>query len=658
VLNEVGKRIEWAMNARAPYEREWLQALNYYVGKQWGEVVAAIDNPVVVNRFWPLVNAALPSLFFQNPRIYVQPLRKWAKHVTPWGEEVKLDLEANANSAEAATDALWRNQELKYEVRSAIVDAMIFSFGYIKVGYSSPKGVPREDEIKSQIRPEAFTMAQEAIPGITQEDFLRLSGKGELLDFDTNIRPGHPFGQRIDPLTVWWDPKADKTRNARFVIHAWDAQLRTLKADPLFSNLEGLDPEDIDNEGDLDDSFKIPGMRSNMSHPPDLEAQATDPVKSVRVYEYYDKERQEVYWLVRQPARQGREYLSGWRCIRRSYKWPFEHIPDFPIIALGLNFVPNRLYPLTGIQQWISQQRELNILRTVQLEHARRENRKILMEQDAMQPDQKEILRNPAIYGIVEVNPGKLDSIRAMDSGSMNYDLLRMEQSIEADIQRNTGFLGSPTAQGQAQPHRISATESSQIGSAIGTLSEDQLGLVSDFAGKVSKFQFLIFRQFWSESEMMQRVNATDGKEWVPVTPDTLMGDFDFRVEVGSTQRLSAEVRQKRAIELMTLVTNPIVVQLFGPKLVQKVLEWVFRAFDIAFPEALFSGAEEYMLPADRAKMEQAQMRSGMGAAGQPGPQQGQMQPNQSGGGPVTPMNQFGQGMGTVANVLQGQRAA
>jgi len=165
----------------------------------------------------------------------------------------------------------------------------------------------------------------------------------------------------------------------------------------------------------------------------------------------------------------------------------------------------------------------------------------------------------------------------------------------------------------------------------------------------------------------MLRRNGRDGKEWIQVAPDNLLGAFEFKVEVGSTQKQSAEVRQKRAVELMTLCTNPVVVQLFGPDLVQKVLEWVFRAYDIAFPEALFEGAKEHVLPVDRGKMMlqelQALMRGpgmgtgsgAMGAAGRSGPGQGAMQPNQFGGGPVTPLNQMG-GPGTAASVAQGNR--
>lgn len=662
ILDEVSRRVEWAMNERLPYEREWEQAFNYFIGKQWGERPVAIDAPVVVNKFWPMVNSALPTLFYQNPRMYVSPMQKWAYRIAPDGTELQVDAEANARSAEAAVDGLWRNQELKYETRSTIVDAFIFAVGWMKVGFSSPKGIPDDDIQQSQISTEALQIMQRAVPGITQREFLRLSGKGNLLDFDTNIRPGSPHAFRVNPMHVWVDPKADKLRNARFMVYKWETQIRSLNADPLFSNLDDIVPEG-DEDSVPDDSYRIPGVRTNFSRPPEQVGQTEDPVKSVWVYEYYDKERRKVYWLLKQPPSRNR--LGGWRVIRMA-NWPHKEIPDFPFVPLMLNQVPNRFYPLTGIQQWLPQQRELNIIRTVKLDHTRRQNRKILVEEGAISADQEAMLLNPAVYGLVKVRPNTIAQKRIgpLESGTIPIDLYRIEEEIRRDIADLSGFLSSPTMQGQAQRPGITATEAGQIGAAIGTLSEDALGLVSDYAAKLSKYLFLIFREFWTQEQMMLRHNGRDGKEWVRVAPDSLQGDFEFKIEVGSTQKQSAEVRQKRAVELMTLVTNPVVVQLFGPELVQRVLEWVFRAYDIAFPEALFEGAKEHVLPVDRGKMMLQELQhllratgggnSGAGAAGRTGPAQGAFQPNQAGGGPVTPLNQMG-GQGTAANVAQGQ---
>lgn len=669
VLREVSQRIDWARNARKPYEREWEQALNYYLGRQWGGAKVAIDSPVVVNKFWPMINAALGTYFYQNPRVYVTPITKWAYGTDPLGNPLRVDAEANSRSAEAAVDTMWRTGEQKYEVRSCIVDANIYSLGIMKVGYSSPAGVPREDEIKAQITPEAMKIMQGAVPGLTEHDFLRISGKGHLLDHDTNIRPGHAFAKRVNPMDVWFDPEADKQRNCRFMIHRWKAQIRTLKQDPLFGNLQGLEPED-GGETITDDSFRIPGMRSNMSASPrESSAADEDPVRSVWVWEYYDKERQKVYWLVHQPPSKSKR--NGWRVIRVAHEWPYENLADFPFVTLGLNVVPNRLYPLTGIQQWIAQQRELNIIRSVRLDHVRRQGRKVLMEQNAMDPEQKSMMGNPGAYSIIEVHPGHVDKIRPLETGAVPVDMYRAEEDVVRDIHSlMPGGLGSPTAQGIAQRPGISATESGQIGSALGAMTADQLSLVSDFAGKISKYQFMIFRQFWTQEDMMQRRSGADGKEWVRISPNTLLGDFDYKVEVGSTQQQSAEVRQKRAVELMSMALNPMVVQLFGPPLVQKVFEFVLRAFDVAVPEAFFEGAKETILPAERAALEiqkmQALLKGGgapqdaggeAGASGQPGPGQGEFQPNQSGGGPVSPLNALGGGA-TAANVQQGLRGA
>ena len=136
------------------------------------------------------------------------------------------------------------------------------------------------------------------------------------------------------------------------------------------------------------------------------------------------------------------------------------------------------------------------------------------------------------------------------------------------------------------------------------------------------------------------------GKEWVPINSLTLRGEYDFIIEVGSTQKQSHEGQQQRAIQLMQLFMNPMVMQMFGPEVLKNVIVRVLRSFDMDFPDELFRDAQEWVPPDVRAKIQQEEASrisdqtnfnfgGNGGGGGQGGPQGGAFQPNQQGGGPV-----------------------
>lgn len=668
--DEVTRQIAWAIDHRTQYEKEWETAINYFLGNQYDAGWLGIADPIIVNKFWPLVQSAVPALFFQNPYIHVSPREKWYMGVDSMDRPIQLDNEANARNAEATINDAWKGNKLKREVRKCIVDSFTHSVGWMKIGYGAELGVPPE-AAQAAFDAQFMSEIQATFPGLTPEDMVRLDGKGRMLERDHRVAPGYAFGKRVPPVDMWVDPTALDPEDFRFLFSRHRKDIRLLDADPMFTNTRNLEPEfefRDDERGrrpaEVPGTY-IRGMRSSMSDRPTASGQSDDPVPGVWVYEFWDKWRRDVYWLVRQPDQNGR--WQDYRLIRRAGGWPYDDLQGFPYYPLRLNIVNNRFYPLTGIQQWLPQQRELNMLRSLKMDHARRQGRKVLAEKGALPEGEDINLEDPSAYTIVEVNPGMIDKVKGFEPGSIPPDLFAVEGDVRRDIDDASGFMGSPTAQGRAMQPGVTATEAQGVFSSLGLQASDQLETVSDWTAEFSEGLFYVTRQFWTAEKMILHTNAMDGKEWVDVTQDGLRGHFAFLVEAGQAKHQSKELRQKNVIDLMQLIMSPAIAPMVGPDVIKKFLEMALRTFDITMPEALFDGTKEYVPPLERAQMQmqllQMLQRGGPGqgggqqplptsAGGQPGPgpEQG-FQPNQNGGGMMMP--QTGGGADNLGQMLQ-----
>ena len=671
--DEVCRQIEWAKGHRLQYEKEWETAINYMLGNQYDAGWLGIADPIIVNKFWPMVQSAVPALFFQNPYIHVSPREKWYMGVDRMGQPVTLDNEANARNAEATINDAWKGNKLKRETRKCIVDAFTHAVGWMKVGYGAEMGVPPE-AIQASFDAEIMGQMQQSFPGMTPEDMVRLDGKGRMLERDHRVAPGYAFGKRIPPVDVWGDPTGLDIEDFRFLFSRHRKDVRQLESDPMFKNTRNLQPEfEFRDDERGSPTSEVPGtyirgMRSSFSDRPSMTGQNDDPVPGVWVYEFWDKYRRDVYWLVRQPDKTGR--WRDYRLVRRAGSWPYEEMQGFPYYPLRLNIVNNRFYPLTGIQQWLPQQRELNMVRSLKMDHARRMGRKILAEKGALGDEEAINLEDPSAYTIVDVNAGYIDKIKPLDQGSIPPDLYAVEGDIRRDIDDASGFMGSPTAQGRAMQPGVTATEAQGVFSSLGLQASDQLETVSDWTSEFSEGLFFVTRQFWTAEKMILHTNAMDGKEWMQVTQDGLRGHFAFLVEAGQAKHQSKELRQKNVVDLMQLIMSPAIAPMLGPDVIKKFLQMALRTFDITMPEALFEGAKEYIPPIDRAKlqmqlvkdlmaggaggpgqgMEQGALPPGMPGQPGPGPEQG-FQPNQNGGGMMMP--QTGGGAENLGQMLQ-----
>lgn len=639
LLDEVVQRITWAQAYRRQFEAEWDEALRYYAGDQWSDTPVSVADPLVVNKFWPLVQAMIPQLFYRAPYVFVRPEQQNFTAMSPMGTPLSIDATANARSVEALGNRFWRSRRMKWDMRQIIVDTQIYSHGWFKVGYGSEFGIQAKDRAMSDLDTEMLAELRQIFPDATEDDLLRLSGKDHLLEFDAGVVQGDAWAKRVNPMHVWVDPSNTELEEMRFLVHYVERQLRTVKADPLYTGTQNLGG----HTHDFAQPEKMRSKSGRYAHPDGVKAvyragedegmSEGDPVDSIGLYEYYDRERQAVYTLVNQGG-------GDWKCIRKTEEWPYNEIRDFPFKCLRLNVVPNRFYPFTGIHHWIEQQRELNLYRSQQADHIRRMGRKIFVEKGFFDtPEEKAKMETPGAGIIVEVQPNGISQNKwaPAEFGSVPQDLWRGEASIREDIREATVNAGSPNAMGQPNPHVTSATESSIMASSVGQITDDQLTLISDFASDVTRDLFSIYRQFWNSETMIEHTNPVEGRQWVPISPDLLQGEFVFKIEVGSTQKESHEAKQRQATQLLQIFLNPFFLQAFGPDVLKSMAVRLLRTFQIDYPDELFAGAREWIPPEVRAKMEQEmaqKMVEGISGAG--GAQDGTIQPNQNGGGPVS----------------------
>jgi len=458
------------------------------------------------------------------------------------------------------------------------------------------------EEAGAQLQAEGIAQPEDEMaqpqPVILSEDELRAL----IPTKETFVVSDDIFVERVSPFEVYVDPEARSLDEARWIAQRVIRPLEDVRDDPRYKNTKRLKATEESRVA------KTQGRTSPL--PSDV---LGDYTKRVVVWEYYNiKERTLCVFA------DGNESFL----FEGSYSYPFN---ESPFVMLRDYIVPDELWAYGEVTMIEGPQVELNKIRTQQLVHNKRFNRKFLYKREALDPEGVAAIQSDQDGVFVPIAHGQniADSIQPIpdNATAMPTDRYQMSNVVEQDITILSGV--SDYQRGAFLPRHVTASEANLMSAAQDLRARDKLDRIEKAAAQVGYRMKALAQEFYdSERQMLISGNGID----VPVTFDKtdLQGDFDVKVDASSTQPTNELFAQQQAERMYQLMRpDPMVKP-------EELIKEVLRAYGIKAVDRFILSPEEQMMQQIQAMTGDASQNGQQPSA--TGTQPGQAEGNIEGG--------------------------
>jgi len=258
------------------------------------------------------------------------------------------------------------------------------------------------------------------------------------------------------------------------------------------------------------------------------------------VFEFYDLARQTMCTFAAGAA----EYLIRPRKMPYAFGHPFEMIRNYE--------VPDHFYPMGDLEMIAPLVKELSKTRSEMMNHRARYARKYLARKAAIsQSDLTKIAskRDGEVIFVEDDSVPLADVIQPVNQIGMDPGLYNWSQAIENDIQDISGI--TEFMRGGGGQIRRTATEASLLQDAANVRTAEKLDRVETFIANLAT-KLLQINQQYVTGEQAAKVIGRDGANlWVPYTREDIKGQYDFRVEAGSTVPKNETFRRQSALGML-----------------------------------------------------------------------------------------------------------
>ena len=239
----------------------------------------------------------------------------------------------------------------------------------------------------------------------------------------------------------------------------------------------------------------------------------------------------------------------------------FSHVAGLPCRVL--QFLPSfdQHFPIGPVELWLDQQRELNALRSNQLIHSDRSQRKLLYKSGDF--DESEIAKFESTEPLVaiETKGNPREAAAYIEQANLNADVYQAEERILRDIQESSA-VGDMHLGGSPNIGSRSATEASIMESSLRLSSSLRQDTFERFLQSVYR-GFLNLAQERLDEDI--QVKVMDG-QWLALGKDEIMCDADVDINVSSTMPSDRKTEWEQGVELVTTVFgNPVMAPLINP---------------------------------------------------------------------------------------------
>lgn len=491
----------------------------------------------------------------------------------------KLEDLGSAQIAEALVNYLWGELNLKHEIKRALLDALLVGHGWIKLGYSAKFGTveskPEDGDTKKQVMPTQFIQSENV--------FAYHVPWRDVLFSPDSLRP--PYDSR------WLAFRVTKP-------------LRAIKESGIYKNVDDLKPSEYKEKNAKDDHMV--------------------DVKTATLWEIWDMDNKKV-----------RTISVGHEKYLREIDWPYE-MPGFPAVMFGFTPIPGEPYPMSDIAPGEPQIIEAMKMMAIMLNHLKRWNRQIFMQESFMTELEEAKFKNSVDGAIIHTQGKPADGIYIPPYAPVQQDIYAVWNLI-MDIFRNVVGQsevdrgGKATAQtrtlgelrAQLQGGRSRADEKVD-------LLEDQISEVAKKLLMISKEKLtkpriirIIGEKAMQDAVMKNRPSAGDqgafaGPGMMTTTGADLPDDMDVDTLAGSTIPLNKENKIQilseftPLLQFMGIQPGSQASREYGREVLREVdIKAMERIMDIANQEAGQPSPEQQQQQQEQ-QMEQAKMQQDM----------------------------------------------
>lgn len=447
---------------------------------------------------------------------------------------------ASSKLIELALNAYWRDLRVKKEIKRCVFDAC-FAEGWLKTGYTAAFGSMTNEE---------------GVPDLEASGFIQ---KDEI------------FAVRVPWKNMVRDPDAvDGIYDARFVAQKLIYPIEAVRQSSLYEKAGKIQPAIIASPND-------PNQR-NLKHSP------ADEVEYAILWEIWDMDSLKILTLS--------EGSDVWHMQK---DWPYE-FDGFPFSILRFNENPDECYSPNLIGPWEPQLWEKIKLRSMAMDHIKRYNRQLSIEEGAMTQNELNKLALGKTASITKRKKGTLPPA-AIAYPPFQQDGFVLENRIDLD---KDNISGQPNAVRSA-PQRTQSRTLGEIDRLISSFqarqSEPQAN-VEDFVEDVAYKLIGLMKQYLPGEKFVratqrefQEIAAAfpgrfDGTGFRFTREDIRKAEFEIEVKAGSTLPHDRQGRMESMIGLLKL--GPTIGIQPGGKVSMTIGKNLVGEFDITEIEVAF----------------------------------------------------------------------
>lgn len=333
---------------------------------------------------------------------------------------------------------------------------------------------------------------------------------------------------------------------------------------------------------DIADKFDIDVKDITVTRSCDGSSEVSESVKSDfqygTYYEIEDRKKGTIAVIV--------EGLNKWAKAPEPKTYDYDSMYDF----LSYNDIPDRPHVLSDYAFWRDQATEVNRLRSILINHAKKGTSKYKWVGLAPTENQRTQLKSSIDSEVVELTTGQ--DVVPFQHSTIDPQVFQADQAVRSDIQ-----LISKQAPRQAVGQDKTATEVKAVEAAAQEVTSENLEALEELMASIAyKWAILMQKNYtatrviamteMSEAQFLglknkfnEMIEGSSSRPFLKVTNETLQGKISSRVKAGSTMPDSDAARMSKLNGFAKFVSS--IPQLAAGIDMEEVLEEAVEVFDV-----------------------------------------------------------------------------
>ena len=481
-----------------------------------------------INYVLPHLTMIVETVAARDPELAVEPFAG--------GQDAELSAKVGA----AVARYYWLRQRVTDRVlQDATQDFVVLGNGFCKVGWAhAEEEVDRDPgEVEAEL-----AEAIEADLRFAQLERREPTDPDELADrvvlTERVAVEDEPYVEYVSPYDILVPVNARRMEESPWVAQRVVMPADEARANPQFDSgaLDELSTMYGDRDGPWrsDDDEAVPGRSFGGDD---------DPFEQAEVFEFYDLRTRRLQVF---QANAERPLYDDEMPYSHRYP-PFVHLRNF-------NDGGSRFWSFGDLENIAPLQHQLNEYVYEQMDNARRAGNKYMVDAAVYTDRVRELLESdqPDVVVPVELAGRPMgEVVQPVQRHGLPEDVYAAKHDLQESMREVLGLNDFQT--GGVGADRMSATAAAVVDGTATLRASGKRQQVEGAAAQIGLQILLLCQEFMDESRLV-RVAGPDGAVWLDVSVDDIRGEFDVKVEVGSTQAINPATRQQRAVELIQQV--------------------------------------------------------------------------------------------------------